>query len=185
MDRLGFLLQFSGMDATTKWVAIALGVLTLLYIVLIRPLKKERKKDPLQRGEPGAALAQRRIVEHDMSNLLVQYEQMIREMTAGVDTRAAKLELLIKKADEKIAALRRAGGCRIGARVGGIDEGRPGRYPRSGSLKGLTPGTVRYTIWPTGAFPRGTSPGDFGRPHGEIELILALRSRTDSVGVTS
>jgi hypothetical protein len=41
-----------------------------------------------------------------MGNLLVEYEGMIRRMTAQVDTRATKLEMLIREADEKIALLK-------------------------------------------------------------------------------
>ena len=44
-----------------------------------------------------------------MSNLVVEMSEMARQITAQLDTRAAKLELLIKEADEKIARLGASG----------------------------------------------------------------------------
>jgi hypothetical protein len=95
----------------TSVIAMLLGGFVLVYLAVLRPMMR-RKKDPLSREQPlnmsRGALARQRDIERDMQNLLVEYERMIRNMTAGVDTRAAKLEALMREADQKIATLRGA-----------------------------------------------------------------------------
>ncbi len=89
-----------------QWAALALGVVTILYMVVIRPMRKGKSRpDPLERKPIQSTLAQQRAIERDMGNLLVQYEEMIRRMTAQVDTRAKKLEMLIQDAEGTIARL--------------------------------------------------------------------------------
>jgi hypothetical protein len=187
-------LQFSGTDAPTRWGAIAVGVMTLLYIAFIRPLRNAKKKDPMERaahgGAGGSSLAQQRAIEREMSNLLVEYEQMIRRMTAGLDTRSAKLELLIREAEGMIGALKSA--------TATAAAGGPTGAAVSPDLPALPspaeplsePRSVAKADVPLGPDPRyaevyhladgGQAPREIarrlGRPHGEIELILALRA---------
>src|SRR3954470_17388804 len=97
-------------DPATTWIAISVGIMLVVYITFVRPLRKKKDKDPLERSHGFSTLAQQRAVERDMSNLLVELSEMARQMTAQLDTRAAKLELLLKEADERIATLRAAGG---------------------------------------------------------------------------
>jgi hypothetical protein len=92
-----------------QWAVITLGVVTILYVAVIRPMRKGKvRRDPLERPARLGSLAQQRAVERDMGNLLVEYEEMIRRMTAQVDTRATKLELLIKDAEDVLARLKAA-----------------------------------------------------------------------------
>ena len=92
----------------SPWAAGVGGILFLIYITCIRPMRNKGKRDPLARKPGEAMLAQQRAVERDMTALLVEYEQMIRRMTAQVETRVAKLELLMGEADRKLAALKSA-----------------------------------------------------------------------------
>src|SRR5256885_1433185 len=85
----------------STWIALGVGVLATGYLVL-RP---RSRKDPLERKPISSTLAQQRSVEQQMSNLLVELSEMARQISAGLDTRAAKLETLIAEADAKIAAL--------------------------------------------------------------------------------
>src|SRR5665213_3691300 len=101
----GILLQVANLDSTTKWLLVVAVALTIFYAVM-RPMRK--KKDPLAYGGQRVGLASQRAVEHDMTNLLVQLSEMARQVTAQLDTRTAKLELLIKDADERLAALKDA-----------------------------------------------------------------------------
>src|SRR5207253_3555095 len=80
---------------TTTWAVIIMAVLTIAYAVM-RP--RFRKKDPLETGGggPRMTLSQQRGVEREMSNLLVELSEMARQITAQLDTRAAKLDMLIK-----------------------------------------------------------------------------------------
>ena len=177
MHHLSTLLAQGDTDST-KWVAILLGAFGLVYLMVLRPMMRGRKRDPLEQPPPRAGMAQQRAMERDMQTLLVEYEQMIRNMTAGLDTRAAKLELLIKEADEKLAALRAA------TAAAGAPPDRAD--PATARRDNITPPPVN-----TGPDPRhlavyeladqGLSANDvarkLGRPSGEVELILALRGR--------
>ena len=102
----GLLLQFPNLDPTTRWLMIIAAVLTILYAVM-RPSR--RKKDPLTRSNASPTLASQRQVERDMNNLLVELSEMARQITGQLDTRAAKLQLLIAEADQKLAQLGAAG----------------------------------------------------------------------------
>jgi hypothetical protein len=105
----GLLLVDPPPDAgSTSWVAIVIGILTLVYITLIRPMRKKRDRDPLAKAPGGSLLARQRAIEGDMTALLVEYEQMMRTMTSQIDMRSAKLEVLLREVDEKLAALKAA-----------------------------------------------------------------------------
>jgi hypothetical protein len=181
-----FLLQT---DDSIKLIAIALGGFALIYIVVLRPMVK-KKKDPLERSSPSSpimrGLGQQRGLEREMQNLLVEYERMIRNMTAGLDTRAAKLEVLLHEADEKLAAMRAANSGmanpsfrRADPAPGGEDEtlntlrteqaaalDTPSFDPRHADV---------YALADQGLSAKAVA-RKLGRPDGEIELILALRS---------
>ena len=176
-----------GRDPATTWIAIAAGIMAVVYVTLVRPLRKKKDKDPLERAPAFSTLSQQRAVERDMSNLLVELSEMARQMTAQLDTRAAKLELLLKEADERIAILRSgepirrqnghhpladssasgdAEGVIVEARAAGIAAlPEPKIDPRHAPVydladEGLSPPEIARQL---------------GRPSGEVELILALR----------
>jgi hypothetical protein len=196
-----FLVVGSTPDDSTYLIAIGLGAFVLIYLTILRP-KMRGKKDPLEKQPFRSGMAQQRALERDMQSLLVEYEQMIRNMTSQLDTRASKLELLIKEADEKLAALRTAGTGSMTTTTTTTGSTTSGFAPAGDSGAGveteaaiaratdLTPTPRRD---PTGPDPRhaevyaladqGLSPRDvarkLGRPNGEIELILALRTARD------
>lgn len=178
-------------DDGSKWILIGGGMLIITYLV-IRPMGK-RKKDPLDAGSASSSgskpgLSQQRSVEREMSNLLVELSEMARQITAQLDTRATKLELLIKEADEKLAALRAAtDGTAPGARPGRAtapDDDAVAPALLSASLLPVAPPPSSdridprheqiYALADRGLGPRDIA-RDLGRPTGEIELILALR----------
>ena len=175
-------------DDPTTYVAILLGGMVLLYLAVLRPMMRKRK-DPLEQTPARSGLGQQRAVERDMQQLLVEYEQMIRNMTAGLDTRAAKLEVLLKEADEKIASLRAL------ASAAGNGNGAPnaagagaGVDPRPAAVSPPPPPPVQsgpdprhaevYALADQGLNAREIA-RRLGRPNGEIELILALRAGSE------
>jgi hypothetical protein len=96
-------------NSTSSWIAIVIALLTIIYICFVRPAKKKRERDPLARQpNQSSLLAQQRAIEGDMTALLVEYEQMMRTMSAQIDMRTTKLDLLLREADEKIGALKAA-----------------------------------------------------------------------------
>jgi hypothetical protein len=158
--------QFDTQDKRV-WVGLGVAVMAAMYLVL-RPMLR-RKKDPLEK-RPFANLHSQRAVEHQMSNLLVELSEMARQLTAQLDTRATKLELLIREADEKITLLKTMS---TGAAVTPptfVPADRPRMEPDGRHTK-------VYTL-----ADEGRSAGEIAtvldRPKGEIELILALRARS-------
>ena len=151
------------------WGFIGLGVVLLIYVVVLRPMM--RRKDPLERPPAFASLSQQRSVERQMQNLLVELSEMARQVSGQLDTRAAKLELLIKEADEKIAALRAAGNGQSGAASSSSVSAPVGAAevpdPRHAEV---------YALSDQGHAPHDIA-AQLGRPRGEIELILALRGK--------
>jgi hypothetical protein len=151
------------------YIAIAMGILGLAYLMYRGSAKKRR--DPLDdsRG-PGFSLAQQRSVERQMQGLLVEMAEMARQITAQLDTRAAKLEALIQEADAKLEALRRAGAPTPGepsfhAAASAADHPQMRHDPMAEQIRALAdagksiPQIARELNWPAG----------------EVELILALR----------
>jgi hypothetical protein len=176
-------------DDPTVYVAILLGGMVLLYLGVLRPMMRKRNKDPLEKQTPArTGLAQQRAVERDMQHLLVEYEQMIRNMTAGVDTRAAKLDLLIKEAEEKIQTLRAliaaaegGGGAAAAAGTGATTiEPKPAAVASPPPVQsGPDPRHAEvYALADQGLSARDVA-RRLGRPNGEIELILALRAGSE------
>ncbi|QOV91597.1 hypothetical protein [Humisphaera borealis] len=179
----------------SQWIAIAIALLGLIYFSFVRP-KRKGKKDPLERKPGDVLLAQQRSMERDMTALLVEYEQMMRTMTAQLETRVAKLEILLHDADERIASLQAA---KANAAV-------PSGVAASGVVPSGADSTVdavaddvpsfRLRDRTTGFVPDADPPrhadvyelADQGltyrqiaqrldRAYGEIELILALRAK--------
>ena len=174
-----------------QWALVCGVSLAILYFVL-RSGKKKRA-DPLARGPGQAALSQQRNVERQMQNLLVELSEMARQITAQLDTRTTKLALMIDDADEKAAMLQRL-----------IDQCQAtpappppaAPPPASPDPTPSTPEPPATDFEPSLALAneadarhqqvyaladQGQSAGDIARaidrPHGEVELILALRPR--------
>jgi hypothetical protein len=170
------LLQTTANDPTLRWALIALAVATIFYATVIRPAMK-KKKDPLEHRPMAGNLSKERTVERQMQNLLVELSEMTRQITAQLDTRSQKLQLLIQDADERIAALQK------------LD--RQGNLPRAESTWPSIPPPAREALSPEPVdeqharvyrlADRGQSAGEIAKelsqPRGEVELILALRPK--------
>ena len=163
--------QLGAIDATTQWLLVVAVGLTIFYAVM-RPLRK--KKDPLSRPG-GAGLSLQRSVERDMNNLLVELSEMTRQVTAQLDTRTLKLELLLKEADQRIATLEQA-----------LKQSPPESAPPAPLSTPTEPPAPPpkvdprhsevYTLADQALSTQEIS-SRLSRPRGEIELILALRHR--------
>lgn len=165
------------------WAVLGLIVMAGLYVTVVRPMM--RKRDPLDRPTGMQGLSQQRGVERQMQNLIVELSEMARQITGQIDTRAAKLEHLIREADAKIAELKSAG-----------DRNEPSNAA-SAALQSLMAASSTYQGNQAGSSvsedpdPRHTEiyaladqgrdayeiAAQLGRPRGEVELILALRSK--------
>ncbi len=171
-------------NPTTRWLLVCAGGLTLIYM-LMRPGMRKRK-DPLARMP--SSLSQQRSVEREMTQLLVELSEMSRQISAQLDTRAAKLELLIKDADERLARLEGLSP-EAPAHVRIAAEAAIGTQSTLPSSADIPPprqeqrSEERYQAIYALA-DRGTGASDIARqldrPRGEVELILALRAKTAS-----
>ncbi len=179
------LLQAQPPAGYTQWIALLVAVAAIAFVLF----RGKRKKDPMQSG-PRLSLSQQRSVEQQMSNLLVELSEMARQITSQLDSRATKLELLIREADEKIAAMKSMGN-------GAFHPAAPSPAQESFSPApdAIEPPTPTSTPRPTTHdFPpdprneqvyamadQGSTPQEIarqlGRPSGEVQLILALRGR--------
>jgi hypothetical protein len=181
-------------DANAPYIILGLGAFIVLYIV-IRPMMR-RKNDPFQKPFAARSLTQQRSVERQMESLLVELSEMSRQMSAQLDTRATRLELLIKEADEKIEAIQRATleSPQRSAREQFSDQHSVSADDTRHTMRHITGQTAEHMfsepiaekIDPAHAQVYAlvdagkTVPqiaAEVSRPSGEIELILALRSR--------
>ena len=170
-----FLGDISTHDPTFQWILIILGIATL-YIAVVRPAMKKKTKDPLAKTPSMNSLAQQRNVERQMQNLLVELSEMTRQITAQLDTRTQKLMMLIQDADERIAELKKP------------ENKQPvaPQNPWPTLTESLVPKNIPipdpvdeqhqpiYSLADQGKNASDIS-RELNRPHGEVELILALR----------
>jgi hypothetical protein len=166
-------------DPNTKWFAVAFAGLAILYTVF-RPTFG--KKDPLNKPRSTAALAQQRNVERQMQNLLVELSEMSRQLTAQLDTRSQKLELLLHEADEKLAEMKRV----IAALPASTNEPKMSESERAAWTIPSQPQPASVDQRHQEVYEladQGQAAADIARqlnrPRGEVELILALRRGDD------
>jgi hypothetical protein len=153
------------------WIFLGLGVMGLIYFTIVRPMMR-RKRDPLEKA-PFASLSQQRATERQMQNLLVELSEMARQVSAQLDTRAAKLEILIQQADDRIAKLNASSDSADACSVPASSPAPPESPipeppdPRHADIYALADeGREAHEI-----------ASQLNRPRGEVELILALRSK--------
>jgi len=168
------------------WVFIGLGVMLMIYMAVIRPMM--RRKDPLDRPTGMVSLSQQRSTERQMQNLLVELSEMSRQITAQLDTRSAKLEALIREADAKIAELKSLGGSTETAAYQSLRSAfQPTSSNRVSESESRTAASNQsdaqdshhsdvYALADQGRDAYEIA-AQLGRPRGEVELILALRSK--------
>jgi hypothetical protein len=148
-----------------QWAIYAMMAVCILYIV-VRPMMR-KKKDPMEKPL-NFSLSEQRAVERQMSDLLVELSEMARKVSAQLDTRSRKLEVLIHDADEKIAELNRL----TGAPRRAPDADAPSPTPGEPLLDARY--SAIYDLADQGRSPQQIAQ-ELDRPRGEVELILALR----------
>jgi hypothetical protein len=165
-------------DEAWPWVMAVLGIATIFYAVF-RPMLR-RKRDALDRPA-NFRPSQQRAVENEMQNLLVELSKMAQQVSAQLDTRAAKLEMLIDDADQKIAELQA-----LASRPAAVPtpaplpappapDPEPPAAPTNGDVLDARYARI-YALADGGQNARQIAT-ELDRPHGEVELILALRRR--------
>ena len=178
------LLADAAQQATDPTTLVILGVGGVFVIyVMMRMTKQRNKKDPFDKPFQARGLSQERSVQRGMENLLVELSEMTRQLGAQLETRAAKLEVLIAEADERSARLKALLDQAPARPTFAPAEPPPTEKRPEPPFENLAPApTVDpqhaeiYRLSDEGRVPRDIA-ADMGRPSGEIQLILALRPR--------
>ena len=177
-----FLTAFKNREDATQWVVLVVGVVAALYIIM-RP-KMRKRRDPLEHVHKPMGVSQQRQIERDMNSLMVQMLDTARQMAAQLDTRAGKLEVLLREADETLARL--GGSAAAPARPLLAESPAPAQLPPAEPPPpaDLGPDPSEQMPDPRHAevyalLDQGLSAGEvarkLNRPNGEVELISALR----------
>ena len=142
------------------WPAViaAAGCLVLAMTWRRRP---HRQRRPADREQVRERFEQRANVRDDMNSLLVELEEFARAMNAQIETKSAKLEVLIRQADQRAERLEAL----LKADSHPTADAKPPEDPRHRQIYELADaGRSAQQIAQT-----------LKRNIGEIELILALR----------
>ncbi len=186
-----------GKDDSAQWAVLCVGTLATIYLVMRGRARK--KADPLERPA-SLGVSQQRQLERDMSNLMVEMLETARQMTAQLDTRAARLEAIIADADARLAELKAATGAAaiavaatpvrptiappadpaVAPTAAPSEVAEPSAPPEAAADPGPaeTPPDPRHAeVYALADQGRSTQEiaRSLDRPNGEVELILALR----------
>lgn len=178
------------------WQAVAgLVVFTTTLVIMARRRAARQRLGP----KPGTRRKHRqddapRGGEADIRDLLIELEKSAREITAQIDTRFRKLELLASATDARIAELRRLNGGAdaadplsdgIAAEASGIDVTISDEGEASATRREVTSAATGYRETDfdricdlaDSRLTAGEIASRLRRPIGEVELILALRQQ--------
>ncbi len=169
-----------------SYVAL-LGVVILVGVMLRMTYRKQRNSRPTPRTfarEHIAKLKEEHAMKGDMEELMVQLQELSRNISAQIDTKFAKLEASIRSADERIEKLQR---------LQRATEGQPtidtvitdDIAPEPTSTRPPKPEPADpqhdqiYTLADAGDSVVQIAQ-EIGKSPGEIELILSLRNSARS-----
>lgn len=174
----------SQLTETPALMLMGLSIVVILYLTF----RKRRKSDPLGALPFRTSLQQQKALERDMQNVVVELSEMTRQMSAQLETRSAKLDLLIQEADQKIA--------RLDAAIAAVESDTPKRstlidMPSSAPTKTpmKSPGlrlvkddtedrwAEVYALADQG-FSTSQIASKLNRPEGEVDLILHIRPKS-------
>ena len=148
------------------WLLAAGGVVLLVILALCAWLIIRTPRSRSEHRPPAIGLADQRNLERDISSLMNELADLAGQVGRQLDTRAARLEQLIRAADQRIEQLRSAPAPSTTAP----------REPTPDQSESDPRDLEIYHLHDQGLAPREIAQR-LARPAGEIELILALRPR--------
>jgi len=168
-----------------QYLILIAGILLLFSLMQILGQRRRRKIANLRRrtavGRRGASATPPQTqadMQEDMQELLVQLQELSRDINAQMDTRFARLESAIRDADDRIDALekliRRAGN--LPPVDLAVDDSASSAADGSSSAGPAPKKTLIYQLFDAGKTPVEIAQ-QIGGNTGEIELILALRDK--------
>ncbi|MFQ5590506.1 MAG: hypothetical protein ACE5HE_05015 [Phycisphaerae bacterium] len=172
----------------SRLLLLAGGVLGLGIVLRSTFRRVARSRTPPSTSARGvyAELTENTEARHDVERVMLELDQLARQIHGRIDTRCAKLEAIIRDADDRIDRLSRLvrdlkGEPRLDITVGDGPSPRPSSK-RETSSQSTTPGRddpeVRhaavYRLADAGLSPQRIA-DKTGQTAGEVEFILALR----------
>lgn len=166
---------------------LLVGVVILVAAMLRWTYRRQRRPDPAPRGlaqDHIAKIEEEHAMRGDMQELMVQLQELSRNINAQIETKFVKLETSIRSADERIATLERLlraanGQPGIDAVVG--DEGERA-LPTDDQPSSAPPDAAIAEVYRLADAGNDTLAiaQQTGQTPGEIELILSLRDSARS-----
>ncbi len=171
---------------TSQWtdtpalLLMGLSIVVVLYLTF----RQRKKRDPLGNLPFRTSLQQQKALERDMQSVVVELTEMTRQMSATLETRATKLDLLIQEADQKIAQLNS-----VLAGIGSNEKPptsidlppapKPMKSPGLRLVKDDTEDrwSEIYMLADQGLNTAQIA-SKLNRPEGEVDLILHIRPKT-------
>jgi multidrug efflux pump subunit AcrB len=157
-------------------MVLVLGVAALLLLLTRRRLRESQNSPQAYAREQIRRIRDERKVNHEVQDVMVELQQVSRQINAQLETRFAKLESAIRSADERIDRLTRLlrqadGQSTVDVTV---SEDAPAVDPAAqpDSIRRLT-----YQLADAGRTPFEVA-RQLGITTGEVELMLALRPTT-------
>ena len=162
-------------------LVLAVGMLALLMISTYRRTRQRRRAPRTSARELYGKLQKESEVKRDMDQVMLELDQLARQIHGRIDTRFAKLEAVIRDADERIDELSRL--LRAAEGIPGVDvtldrEDPDQPSPSSDQAADSRYGSV-YRLADSGV-PVTQIAQEVGKTTGEIELILALRKASNA-----
>lgn len=157
-------------------LALAVGALTIVMISTYRRTRARRFQPDISVRERYAELQKKSAATRDLEQIILELDQLARQIHGRIDTRFAKLEAVIRDADERIDKLDRLvraaqGQATFDVTLEAEDSPKP-----SPSVNEETD-SRRAAIYrlADGGLSVAQIGQEVGKTAGEVELILALR----------
>jgi hypothetical protein len=175
----------AGISTSQLAIIAVILVLTAIMLANTRRRLKNRGPSPSEYArEQIARLKEHSQVKGDMEQLLIELHEAARRLNAQLDTKAAKLETLIREADQRIARLQSRSGSDGDVSFSDVGAAAPDHLDvtvdnTSGPQEDGEPvDPLRHkilTLAKAGKTPVEIA-RDTGTQPGEVELILALQA---------
>ena len=161
-------------------LVLAIGGITLVMLSTYRRSRRSRLTRVEGVRERYKELDSSVGATRDVEKAMVELEQLARQIYGRIDTRFAKLEMIIRDADERIAKLSRLAHTSAESSAGGsaLDVTLELQNPDVRNSRSDLSGDKRHDAiyrMSDGAMSAVDIARDTGKTTGEIELILALR----------
>lgn len=155
-------------------MVVIAGLSALMLILTRRRVRRGQNSPRAYAREQIARLRQEREVQHQVQGVMVELNQLSRQINAQVDTRYAKLQAVIRHADERIDVLTRLVHAADGTPTIDVTVGDEANAPTPPAEEEDRARSHILALADAGRSAAEIA-RDVDKTPGEVELILALR----------